>query len=53
MRTKKEIKQTIENLKQDILQNVMAGCFSNEVLYRRKCWIEALEYVIDEDCKNE
>lgn len=53
MRTKEKIKQKIENLKQDIVQDVMTGCFTDFELHECKCWIEALEYVLDEECENE
>ena len=49
MKTEEEIKKKIENLKQDIIQDVMDGCYTDFELHKCKCWIDALEYVLESE----
>jgi len=49
MKTEEEIKKKIENLKQDIIQDVLEGCFTDFELHHDKCWIEALEWVLESE----
>ena len=47
MKTEEEIKKKIENLKQDIIQYALEGCFTD--LRHDKCWFEALEWVLESE----
>ena len=39
-------KKEVEDL---IVEDVLSGCFTDFQLHSHKCWIEALEYVLDEE----
>lgn len=49
MKSKEEIKAKIKEVEDLIVEDVLSGCFTDFQLHSHKCWIEALEYVLDED----
>lgn len=49
MRSEDEIKKKIEEIKQEILGNVLAGIIIKKAIQNDTMWIEALEWVLQED----
>ena len=49
MKKEKELYEKIAELENEILDDVMTGCFNDFDLHRKKCWIEALKYVLGEE----
>lgn len=44
-----EIKNRIASIKGNILEDIMNGCFTDHSLQEQRDWIEALEWVLQED----
>lgn len=48
MRSEKEIKNKIEKIKQEILENVLTGIIVEKAIQNDAMWIEALEWVLQD-----
>ena len=49
MRSEDEIKNKIKKIKQGILEGVLTGLFTEKALQNDAMWVEALEWVLQED----
>ena len=49
MKEEEHIKNRLKNIKDQILSDVMAGCYTDHSLFEQKCWVDALEFVLGED----
>lgn len=49
MRSEKEIEMRIKSIKDNILSDIMNGCFTDHSLQEQRDWIECLEWVLQED----
>lgn len=49
MKTEEEIKKRIEQIKLDIVKDVIIGTFTDETLQEQRDWADALEWVLEEE----
>lgn len=48
MKTEDDVKKRIEQIKKNIVGDVIIGAFTDKTLQEQRDWVEALEWVLEE-----